>query len=126
MSIPVAPADLQAAAARHAFAYLLTVGDHGRPHAVAVQPGWSGGDLTIAAPGRTTARNAAARPDVSLLWPPAEPGGYSLIADGRAVLADDGGIVITPSTAVLHRPAPAGHAAEPGSCGNDCLPVTAG
>lgn len=126
MSIPVAPADLQAAAAQHPFAYLLTVGDDGRPHAVAVQPGWRGGDLTITGPGRTTARNATTRPDVSLLWPPAEMGGYSLIADGRARADADGGLVITPSTAVLHRPAPAGHAAEPGSCGNDCRPVTAG
>ncbi len=126
MSIPVALNDLRAAAAQHPFAYLLTVGDDGRPHAVAVQPGWSEEAMTIAEPGRKTARNAAARPDVSLLWPPAEAGGYSLIADGRAAVDADGGLVITPTTAVLHRPAPGGHSAEPGSCGSDCKPLTAG
>jgi hypothetical protein len=49
--------------------------------------------------------NVVARPDVSLLWPPVAIDGMSLIVDGRARL-DGEVIVVTPTWAVLHRPAP--------------------
>ena len=39
-----------------------------------------------------------------MLWPPAEPGGYSLIVDGRGQLIDDS-LRVVPHRAVLHRPA---------------------
>ena len=123
MSIPVPVEGLADAMSGRAFAYLLTVGDDGRPHAVAVTPQLVGGGL-VAAVGRRTADNAAARPGaVSLVWPPAEVGGYSLIVDGVAAV-DGGNVVVRPSKGVLHRPAPvdAGPAA-PGSCGNDCVGV---
>src|SRR5262245_4699248 len=67
-------------------AYVLTVSADGRPHAVAVQTVWEGERLG-AAVGKSTAANAADRPHISLLWPPFEPGGYSLIVDGDAVVA---------------------------------------
>jgi hypothetical protein len=103
--------------------YILTVSGDGRPHAVAVSLGWEGDALT-AGVGSTTARNASERPSVSLLWPPAERGGYSLIVDGTAHVTGSNGsqqVTIEPSTAVLHRP---GQPAAPmTSCTADCIPI---
>lgn len=126
MSIPVPVEGLASAMEGRAYAYLLTVSDDGRPHAVAVVTEIAGGVLS-AAVGRRTATNASARPGaVSLVWPPAEVGGYSLIVDGTASV--DGEIVrVQPSKGVLHRPAPADAGpAAPGSCGNDCVGVDLG
>jgi hypothetical protein len=100
-------------------AYVITVTDDGKPHAVAVTVGWDDDTLTFGA-GRTTTANAAERPDVALLWPPVEPGGYSLIVDGCAARrqgASGDGLVVRPTRAVLHRPAPAG------SPGSDCVNI---
>ena len=106
MSIAVELTSLAEALQHHDFAYLLTNRAAGAPHAVAVQPTLHGGDLVIAGLGRRTRENALARPDVALVWPPAEAGGYSLIVDGRAtVMADD--LRVEPTRAVLHRPAKA-------------------
>lgn len=123
MSIPV---DLDALADEmgpRAFCYLLTVSDGSRPHAVAVAPVLADGVLSAEA-GRRTCANAAARPDVSLVFPPTDADGYSLIVDGEATV-EDSTVRITPTRGVLHRPAPApagvrGEAAE-GSCGSDCV-----
>jgi hypothetical protein len=96
------------------FAYLLTVSDDGRPHAVAVRPDVGERAVTFEAGTRSCA-NAAARPDVSLLWPPLTHDDYSLIVDGRASV-DGATMRLDPTRAVRHRPAPGG--------GNDCAPVT--
>jgi hypothetical protein len=103
-------------------AYLLTVTDDQHPHAVAVTPTLREGTLRITdGLGRRTRTNLEARPDVTLLWPPREPGGYTLICDGR-VSVDGDTAQLVPSHAVLHRPAD--HGAPSGSaCGNDCIPV---
>ena len=67
MSIPVALDGLRAALGeRPAVAYLLTVSDDGRPHAVHVRTAWDG-DRLVTDVGTTSARNAVARPSVSLL-----------------------------------------------------------
>jgi len=97
-------------------AYVLTVSDDGRAHSVAVSVEWSGDELVISA-GGTTRRNAAARPLVALLWPPATRGEFSLIVDATATRVDDDAevVVLEPTRAVLHRPAPGG--------GSDCAPV---
>lgn len=126
MSIPVPVEGLADAMVGRAYAYLLTVGDDGRPHAVAVTPHLHGGNLQ-ATVGRRTADNAAARPRaVSLVWPPGEVGGYSLIVDGAASVEGDV-VTVRPGKGVLHRPAPAGSGpAEAGSCGNDCVGVPLG
>jgi len=125
MSIPVEIVDLRAALDDYGWAYLLTVRDDERPHAVAVTPTWDADEL-VAAVGGGTARNAAARPQVSLCYPPSAADGYSLIVDGTATVVDDDGTNVlrfAPATAVKHRPAPDGFAGSPSGCASDCLPV---
>ena len=61
--------------------YLLTVTDNSRGDAVAVTVEWQGDELVMGIGGRSS-RTRQVHPDVSLLWPPFEPGGYSLISDG--------------------------------------------
>jgi hypothetical protein len=95
------------------FAYLLTVSSDETAHVVAVQIEFRSEGLVCSA-GGTSCRNAAARPNVSLLWPPATPTDYSLIVDGVASV-DDSTVTILPARAVKHRPAVGG--------GNDCAPV---
>ena len=129
MSIPVAVDDLRTALAeRPSSAYLLTVSDDGRPHAVHVALSWDG-DRLAADVGRRTAANAAARPNaVSLVFPVRNADDYSLIVDGTASVATgdaaDGGerrVRIAPTKAVLHRPAAAPDPAS--ACGSDCVPL---
>jgi hypothetical protein len=101
--------------------YLLTVGDDQRAHATAVTVEWQEDELVMSVGARST-RNATARPEVSLLWPPFEPGGYSLISDG--VVRDVGGeqLAFAPTRAVLHRPAVGPPPRE--GCTADCVPLT--
>ena len=122
MSIPVAIDDLAAATEEYGWAYLLTVRDDLRPHIVAVTPAWDGSRLVIDV-GRGTARNAAARSSISLCYPPAEEGGYSLIVDGEASVEGEATVHFAPTGAVLHRPAPDGFTGSATGCGNDCEPV---
>jgi hypothetical protein len=126
MSIKVELPDLAAAMVPYPFAYFLTVSDDGRPHAVAVAPSWtSASDALVLDVGKRTASNAATRTNVSLVFPPFESGGYSLIVDGDSSLDDDGNVRFAPTTAVLHRPALPGQPVVAGACGNDCVPVSA-
>jgi hypothetical protein len=124
MTKPVALDDLRAALAeRGGTAYLLTVADDARPHAVHVAVAWQDGALVIDV-GARSAANAAARPAVSLLCPVRTSGDYSLIIDGAAVVArrDGGGrLLITPTKAILHRPAAAPDPTA--ACGADCVPL---
>lgn len=126
MSIPVSLPSLAEVMARYAFAYLLTGSERGAPRAVAVVPRLEGGILLIDAIGHRTRENLVARPEVGLVWPPGAPGDYSLIVDGLAVPDSAGMLRITPSRAVLHRPAQRPEPPEPGACGSDCkeLPVS--
>ena len=125
MSISVALERLSAEVARLGPSpYLLTVADDGRPHAVAISASWEGDGL-VARVGKRSASNIAARPLVSLLWPPAEVGGYSLIVDAAAALRGSGEEVqarLTPTRGVLHRPA-SGPPAPGSSCSADCVPL---
>ena len=113
MSIKVALDELRAAIGETDRApYLVTVSDDGRPHTVAVQTIWDGDELTIAV-GHTTVRNAEARPAVTLLWPPSDRAGYTLVVDAEVTATDRGAdrdaphsIRLRPARAVLHRPAP--------------------
>lgn len=121
MSITVELDKLAETLADFAYAYLVTVGDDYRAHTVAVTPVLSGRELHIGSVGNSTRRNAAAHPTVTLLWPPREPGGYTLIVDGGAAVNDDG-VSVRPTGAVLHRPATPGVPTASG-CGDDCLPL---
>ncbi len=112
MSVPV---ELEALAEQVAVhgpqALLLTVNEHDRPHAVAVEVSVDGGRLRAGA-GSRTAANVARRPGVSLLWPSLVPGTYSLIVDGDARL-DGGEVVVEPTRAVRHRTPVGSSGADP-------------
>jgi len=100
-------------------AYLLTVTDDGRPHAVSVSADWDG-DHLVARVGRHSAANAGARPRLSLLWPEAGRPGYALIVDGVAEIRAEGEafhLLLRPTGAVLHR------TPDPESDGPSCIPV---
>ncbi|MGE0880368.1 MAG: hypothetical protein AB7L13_24085 [Acidimicrobiia bacterium] len=106
--------------------YVLTVSSEARPHAVSINVLWDG-DVLVASVGKKTVVNAAEHEAISLLWPPVENGGYSLIVDGVAsvVRSDDGGTMrFEPTKGVLHRNAVAPSDATSG-CGNDCVPIFA-
>ncbi len=125
MSVPVDLAELAEHLQHYNFAYLMTVGEDQRAHAVAVRPTLDGPVLQLEGLGRRTRANLEARPGISLVWPPFDHGGYSLILDGRAALAEQGA-TITPEHAVLHRPAEEGAAPGATGCGNDCVPLGEG
>jgi hypothetical protein len=123
MSVKVDLDELAATMRDYRFAYLLTVSDDQRAHAVAVTPVVADGVLTLDGLGNRTLANLTARPQVTLLFPPAAPGGYSLIVDGRAEDGAERSAQVTPSRAVLHRPADHGTPSGATGCGNDCVPV---
>lgn len=84
-------------------AYLVTVRED-RPHVVAVAVAQRDGALVVGA-GRRTAMNIEDHPSVTLLWPttPEHPK-HTLLVDGTAAMSDDGEwLVITPTSAILHR-----------------------
>ncbi|MBO0865596.1 MAG: pyridoxamine 5'-phosphate oxidase family protein [Mycobacterium sp.] len=105
------------------FAYLITVGDDYRAHTVTVEPVLRDGILDVGLIGGRTTKNLADRRDATLLWPPREPGGYSLIVDGRAEVTDAGDetirLGVVPTRALLHRNADSPAAAK--GCLHDCI-----
>lgn len=121
MSVKVDLDELAGALADFTFAYLITVGDDFRAHTVAVDPVLTSGGFGVDRVGNSTRRNVEAHPDVTLVWPPSQPGGYTLIADGRAELTGDG-VTVVPARAVLHRPATPSAPTAAG-CGDDCVPL---
>jgi hypothetical protein len=104
VSIEVALADLPGVVAEFPFAYLVTVADDGRARVLAVAPEAVDGRLVVADAGRSAPANAAARPAVTLVFPPATPAGMSLLVDGDATV-EGPMVTITPTWAVRHRPA---------------------
>ncbi len=110
MSVPVDPHELARTAAGHGpTAYLLTTGSDGRPRVNQVTPAISGNRISVAA-GGSASRNAVDRPAVTVLWPPVDDDGFSLIADGDAAVVGGPGpgamIEIVVTSAVLHRRSP--------------------
>ena len=114
------------ALAQYRFAYLLTVGADSAAHVVTVTPRLVNAALVVPDLGRRTTANIAHRSAVTLIWPPSDPDGYSLIVDGEATLDDDR-LDVTPTRAVLHRPAQAPSDRPAGRCEADCreLSITA-
>ncbi len=108
MSLKVELVDLEGKATEHGAGYLLSAGSSGGPHAMHLVFGMTTADDSVTATcavGRTGRANIEVNPAVTLLWPPAETGGYSLIADGQASCDAEGQVAITITGAVLHRPA---------------------
>jgi len=125
MSIVVPTEQLRAGIEERAqSAYVLTVSDDGRPHAVHAPVRWEG-DVLAAEVGRRSAANAMARPSVSLLYPVRAEEDYTLIVDGTAAVgsgSDGQRLLVTPTKAVLHRPASV-PAPRGSSCEADCVPI---
>lgn len=118
--------DLKALAdalADYPYAYLITVDDGYRVHTVTVEPQLREAALDVGLIGGRTRNNLAQRTDVTLLWPPAEPGGYSLIVDGTAEVTEAGAetarLTVVPTRALLHRDADSPDAAK--GCLHDCV-----
>ena len=123
VSIPVEIGNLLAALKGFGSGYLLTTTE-GRVKVVTVDPTSTESGLRIQSPGRGTMANLATNPAVTLIFPPLERRGYTLLVDGTAA-ADDDDLVVTPTSAVLHRPAThADGPLPPDGCGHDCEPVT--
>lgn len=121
MTVPVGLDQLRSEAAKYGDTpYLLTVSDDGRPHAVSVRVSWDEGELKLPG-GKRSRANASARPEVSLLWPAIEDGGFSLIVDGSATV-DAEQVTIQPVAAILHRSLAAG---DGGAVGSECKSVLA-
>ena len=122
MSIPVDVASLARALEDFGAGYLLT-NTGGRVKVVTVEPTVTDGVALVEGPGKGTIANLADNAAVTLVFPPREPKGFTLLVDGTGeVVGDD--VRITPVTAVLHRPA--SHAdgpPAPDGCGNDCAPL---
>ena len=108
------------------FAYLITVDEDYRVHTVTVEPTLREAILDVGLIGGRTQQNLAQHADVTLLWPPLEPGGYSLIVDGRAqtfeATEETVRLEVVPTRALLHREAdsPAGTVSAKG-CLHDCV-----
>lgn len=113
MSIPVTLDDLPLTLSQFGFAYLMVGNGDRAPRVVAVTPVHEDGVLTVRSVGTRTRQNMTVNPNVALVWPPTAPNGYSLICDGTAAV-DDQAVRITPTHAVLHRPASSAQPASPG------------
>jgi hypothetical protein len=116
---------LAAALNNYRFAYLVTVDDGYRVHTVTVEPELRHGVMDVGLIRGKTRRNVQDRGDVTLLWPPPEPDGYSLIVDGRAQVTDaDGDTVqlgVVPTRALLHRNADPNTPGSAKGCLHDCV-----
>lgn len=115
---------LAAALPEYPFAYLVTVDDDYRVHTVTVEPRLRDATLDVGLIGGRTRQNLAQRRDVTLLWPPTEPGGYSLIVDGTAEVSEAGDAVrleVVPTRALLHREADSGSPGAAKGCLHDCV-----
>jgi hypothetical protein len=102
-------------------AYLLTIANDD-PHTSFVSVDLKGNVIACAI-GKSAARNIATEPNVSLFWPPSEPGGYALVVNGTATGRREasGGTraEITLTKSVLHRPGPKPPDSD-GPCQSDC------
>jgi hypothetical protein len=102
VSIAVALEELPGKVTEYPFCFLVTTGEE-RSHLLAVKPTVVETGLRCET-GHSSRANVVRNPLVVLLFPPVEPDGFSMIVDGEAEVNGDG-VVVTPTWAVLHRPA---------------------
>src|SRR5262249_60941903 len=105
--------------------YLLTVTGDSRPHCSCAEVTWRESGLVAPAPSGWAGSEALGYQQVTFLWPPAEPSGYSLIVDGianTALIEGQPMLVVAPTRAVWHR---RGETTSPAgtSCQSDCIPI---
>jgi hypothetical protein len=117
---------LAAALQDYPYAYLVTVDDDYRVHTVTVEPRLREAIVDVGLIGGRTRQNLAQRRDVTLLWPPTEPGGYSLIVDGTAEVTEDRAgdsvrLGVVPTRALLHREADPDSPDAAKGCLHDCV-----
>lgn len=105
MSMTVELADLPAAIAERRLAYLVTTGEQGAK-IVAVDVVADDGGLVVAGTGPGSRAQVAERPAVTLIFPPVDVHDLTLLVDGEASVPAGDDVVVTPRSAVLHRPAP--------------------
>ena len=88
-------------------AFMVTVGADSSPKVVHVPVVWAG-EVLRCTPGGGTLANLTGGGPVTLVFPAAENGGYSMFLDGRGALDPDAAaiVVIEFTGGVLHRPAP--------------------
>jgi hypothetical protein len=108
MSVPVDPGSIGEFMRTRPFAYVLSISVD-RIHAIAVRVEPRDDHLDCSLVGRSTRRNIAENPNVTVVFPPGhdvddEYGKYSLVIDGSAVERGDR-VLVTVRSAVLHRPA---------------------
>lgn len=101
MSVIVDLADLPDQLRQFDRGYLLTSRD-GLVKAVSVRAVAEDGTLLVATPGRGSVANVGANPTVTLLFPPLESPGMTLLVDGTGVAEGDD-VRVTPTGAVLHK-----------------------
>ncbi|MBU2532771.1 MAG: hypothetical protein KKB37_08520 [Alphaproteobacteria bacterium] len=104
-------------------ALLLTVGIDG-PHTCNVTVELA--DRTVGCiPSKTATRNMRRQPNVSLVWPAIENGGYAIIANGVTEIDEDPAgfskARITLTKSVLHRAGPRPPDGKEGPCSSDCV-----
>ena len=102
MSIPVEVADIPERLAEFDRGYLLTSRD-GQVKVVSVRAVAQDGTLVVPAPGPGSVRNVGANPRVTLLFPPVESPGMTLLVDGTAAAEGDD-VRVTATSAILHQP----------------------
>ena len=112
MSVKVDLNQLADALTDYTFAYLVTVDDGYKAHTVAVDPVLADGVIDVGPVGGSTRRNVTAHSDVTLVWPPAQRGGYTLIVDGKGQPAEA-------DSRVADRARPRGSASEGSPWGRD-------
>ncbi len=89
---------------------------------MAITPTFVDGTFAVGAVGKHTRTNVLQHENVTVVWPPRTDGGYSLIVDGRAEVADSG-LTVTPTKAILHRRATSDSVATSPDGLHDCVPL---
>lgn len=126
MTILIDLARLGEATAEFDHAYLLTVSPAGDIKVNTVDPVVGPDGVRLNGNWGVQARaNIASQPAVTLVWPPRDFHGFTLIVDGTASEQGEA-IVVAPAKAILHRPAD--HADGPvwavtDACAQDCRGV---